>query len=117
MIIGIPDSKDESVYVYTNTEGPRYQVHYFDQVSGAKLKGTGVDVTPFSEANGGDQIRRLNYSLHVGSIFGISSKIVYFIASFIAASLPVTGFYIWWGKRKKKPSKKPRNKMAISTAP
>lgn len=106
MIVGIPDSKNESVYVYTNTEGARYQVHYFDQVSGALLKGTGVDVTRFSEANGGDQIRRLNYSLHVGSIWGIPSKIIYFIASLIAASLPVTGFYVWWGKRKKKSIKK-----------
>lgn len=105
MIVGIPDSKDESVYVYTNTEGPRYQVHYFDQVSGAKLKGTGVDVTRYQDANGGDQVRRLNYSLHVGSIWGIPSKIIYFIASLVAASLPVTGFYVWWGKRKKKTSK------------
>lgn len=111
LIIGIPDSKEEAVYVYTNTEGPRYQVHYFDQVSGALLHGTGTDVTPYSEANGGDQIRRLNYSLHVGSIWGFPSKIIYFLASFVAASLPVTGFYIWWGKKKKKktsPQKKTR---------
>lgn len=111
LIIGIPDSKEEAVYVYTNTEGPRYQVHYFDQVSGALLKGTGTDVTPYSEANGGDQIRRLNYSLHVGSIWGFPSKIIYFLASFVAASLPVTGFYIWWGKKKKKKTS-PRKKMS-----
>ncbi|MFB2119050.1 hypothetical protein [Parapedobacter sp. 2B3] len=33
----------------------------------------------------------------------IATKILYFIASLICASLPITGFYIWWGKRKKRP--------------
>jgi uncharacterized iron-regulated membrane protein len=102
LIISIPDEKEDAIYVYTNTEGPRYQVHYFDQTTGVKLKGTGTDVDRFQDANTGDQLRRLNYSLHVGSIWGLSSKMGWFIASFIAASLPVTGFYIWWGKKRKK---------------
>jgi uncharacterized iron-regulated membrane protein len=114
LIIGIPDEKNESIYVYTNTEGPRYQVHYFDQVSGALLKGTGTDVTPYSKANGGDQLRRLNYSLHVGSIWGLPSKLIYFLASFVAASLPVTGFYIWWGKKKKKKTPPRKKEQAVA---
>jgi len=31
----------------------------------------------------------------------LPGKILAFCASLIAASLPVTGFYIWWGRRKK----------------
>ncbi|MFC3561839.1 PepSY domain-containing protein [Pedobacter jamesrossensis] len=44
----------------------------------------------------------MNYDIHVGSILGLTGKIMAFFASFIAASLPITGFIIWWGKKKKK---------------
>ncbi|GAB3697102.1 PepSY-associated TM helix domain-containing protein [Spirosoma flavus] len=53
-----------------------------------------------------DKIARLNYDVHVGAILGLPGKIIAFMASLIAASLPVTGFYIWWGRKKK--AKKPR---------
>jgi uncharacterized iron-regulated membrane protein len=33
---------------------------------------------------------------------GLPGKILMFFASLIVASLPVTGFYIWWGRRQKK---------------
>jgi len=42
------------------------------------------------------------YSLHVGNYWGIWSKILTFIASLVGASLPITGYYIWWKKRKRK---------------
>jgi len=50
-----------------------------------------------------DKVARSNYDFHTGRIraLGIGSKIIYFLAALMAASLPVTGFLIWWGKRKK----------------
>ena len=48
-----------------------------------------------------DKIMRMNYDIHVGAIWGLPGKILAFLASLFAASLPVTGFYIWWGRRKK----------------
>ncbi|MBV7529854.1 PepSY domain-containing protein [Chitinophaga sp. sic0106] len=114
LILGVPDEKDESVYVYTNTESAHYQIHYFDQFTGKQLKGTGMDVDKFSEANGGDKLRRINYSLHVGSLWGIPSKIIYFLASLIAASLPVTGLIIWWGKKKKQSKPTIRTSKAMA---
>lgn len=45
-----------------------------------------------------------NYSLHVGAIGGLTTKIIYFTASLICASLPITGFYIWLGRKKKQKS-------------
>jgi len=36
-------------------------------------------------------------------VFGIPGKIIMFLAGLIALSLPITGFLIWTGKRKKKP--------------
>jgi uncharacterized iron-regulated membrane protein len=43
----------------------------------------------------------MNYDIHVGAILGFPGKVLAFLASLIAASLPVTGFMIWWGRRKK----------------
>ena len=49
-----------------------------------------------------DKLMRANYDIHTGAIIGIAGKILMFCASLIASSLPVTGFYIWLGRRKKK---------------
>ncbi len=83
----------------------------FDQQS---LKEISIK-TPFSgkyiEANIPDKIRRMNYDIHVGSVLGLTGKIIAFLASLISASLPITGFIIWWGKQKfgkKKPAPKPK---------
>lgn len=71
--------------------------------------------TPFSgkyvEANLPDKIRRMNYDIHVGSVLGLTGKFIAFFASLISASLPITGFIIWWGKQKfgkKAPAAKPK---------
>jgi len=54
------------------------------------------------EASGADKLLRMNYDIHTGAILGITGKILAFFASLIAASLPVTGLYIWVGRKKKK---------------
>lgn len=43
----------------------------------------------------------MNYDLHVGAIAGLTGKIIAFIASLICASLPITGFLVWWLKKRK----------------
>ncbi len=69
-------------------------------------------------SSNGDVVRELRYAdlklsdqfmavakpLHTGEIMGLWSTILYFIVSLIAASLPITGFIIWW-KKGGKPSK------------
>jgi len=35
-----------------------------------------------------------------------------FLASLIVASLPITGFYIWWGRKNKKKSKAIKKKKS-----
>lgn len=44
--------------------------------------------------------------LHTGEIFGLGSKIIYFIVCLIATLLPFTGFVIWFRKRSKKQKKR-----------
>lgn len=55
----------------------------------------------FVDKNNGEKIIGMNYDIHVGAILGLPGKILAFIASLIAASLPVTGFIIWYGRKKK----------------
>lgn len=107
---------DESLDIYlpaTNTDalevainhrpGTYYNSDYyhFDQYTGKELEATGVYAGKFADASIAAKIARMNYDLHVGAVLGLPGKILAFCASLIAASLPVTGFYIWWGKRKK----------------
>lgn len=63
----------------------------------------------------GMRLNDMNYDIHTGQILGMGGKIVAFIASLICASLPVTGFIIWNGKRKKKPKKTRQQRAAILT--
>lgn len=49
----------------------------------------------------GQKWRNSNYDLHTGKTLGYPGMILAFFVSLISASLPVTGFWIWWGRRKK----------------
>ena len=83
---------------------------YFDRYSGKLLK-----YLPDTKKSRGMKLNDLNYDIHVGQILGLTGKIIAFVASLISASLPVTGFIIWLGKRKKK-VKPRRSKPAIGQA-
>lgn len=73
----------------------------FDQQSLKEVKTKSPFAGKYIEANIPDKIRRMNYDIHVGAVLGLPGKIMAFFASLISASLPVTGFLIWWGKKKK----------------
>jgi len=72
---------------------------FFDQYSGEILK-----ENLYTNYSAYDKVSRSNYQLHTGDIpgLGIGIKIIYFLAGLFAASLPITGFLIWWGRNKKK---------------
>jgi uncharacterized iron-regulated membrane protein len=48
-----------------------------------------------------DKIMRMNYDIHTGAIFGLAGKLFAFLISLLIASLPITGFLIWYGRRNK----------------
>lgn len=54
-----------------------------------------------ANATAADKLARMNYDIHVGAVLGLPGKIMAFAASLIAASLPITGFLIWRGRKKK----------------
>jgi uncharacterized iron-regulated membrane protein len=69
----------------------------FDRYSGKLIK-----QLPYTQKSTGMKMNDLNYDIHVGQAMGLVGKILAFLASLICASLPVTGFIVWLGKRKKK---------------
>lgn len=72
----------------------------FDQYSGRLLSNT-----PHQNLNTAEKYSHANYDIHTGSYFGLFGKIIWFIAGLVCTSLPVTGFLVWWGKRKKQGKK------------
>jgi uncharacterized iron-regulated membrane protein len=82
----------------------------FDQYSGRLLHRRNN-----AEKNRGEKLIEMNYDIHVGAIGGLTGKIIAFVVSLICASLPVTGFIIWWGKQQKKaPRKRAAKGMVIA---
>ncbi len=75
--------------------------YHYDQYSGKPMPAQGSWEGKFKDAKLADKIARMNYDMHVGAVLGFAGKLLAFFASLIAASLPVTGFLIWWGRRKK----------------
>jgi uncharacterized iron-regulated membrane protein len=59
----------------------------------------------YKDNNAADTFEATNYDLHTGRLFGIAGKILWSLVSLVSASLPVTGFIIWWKKRKKSPKR------------
>ncbi|SEM73638.1 Uncharacterized iron-regulated membrane protein [bacterium A37T11] len=55
---------------------------------------------PYNSLSTGNQVRRLMLPIHSGRIFGWPTKLLAIIVTLIGASLPITGFNIWLGKRK-----------------
>src|SRR5690606_8020012 len=81
--------------------------------TGKELKGEDLYAKRFEEADFGEKLRKMNYDIHVGTVLGLPGKFLAFFASLIGATLPVTGFLVWLGKkRKKKPAAKPEGKQA-----
>jgi uncharacterized iron-regulated membrane protein len=73
--------------------------HTFDRHTLQRLEFFEVFDKSFEESSVGAKIRRMNYDLHVGSILGLPGKVLAFLASLVGASLPVTGFIIWWNRK------------------
>jgi len=78
----------------------------FDRHTLAEIQRPAHYATAYKDSAAGLKLRRMNYDLHVGQILGLPGKIIAFFACLIGASLPVTGFIIWYnrkfGKKKKK---------------
>ncbi|MGV3631445.1 MAG: PepSY-associated TM helix domain-containing protein [Bacteroidota bacterium] len=102
--IHIPESDSAAIAANANPDAMTYwqtDYRYFDRYTLEEIPvnhmwGRSRDLS------GADKLMRMNYDIHVGSVLGIPGKILAFSASLLIASMPVTGFLIWKGRRKKK---------------
>ena len=90
------------------------QGYIYDQFTLKELPKDKIYGQKFSEDSFGNQLRRMNYDIHIGTVLGLPGKVLAFFASLIGASLPITGFIIWWGKEKKKKGKRKGKKRKLS---
>ncbi|MEH0153344.1 PepSY-associated TM helix domain-containing protein [Limibacter armeniacum] len=93
-----PKDEDDAIEIIAyQAHGTWYNrnVYYYDQYT---LEQFNVEGAKFAEADFADQLSMLNYDIHIGSVLGLSGKVLAFFISLICASLPVTGFLVWWNK-------------------
>jgi uncharacterized iron-regulated membrane protein len=110
-----PSAATEVIEGFVNHRpGTYYDADYYhyDQYTVKELPATGVYAGAFKDAAIEDKIARMNYDIHVGAILGLPGKIMAFFGSLICASLPITGFMIWRGRKKKSKSRQPQPKFA-----
>jgi uncharacterized iron-regulated membrane protein len=85
------------VVIMYPTSGLRKESTFsFNPATGERLDAKRHEQMSFSE-----RFWKSDYELHTGRILGLFGKILVFTVGLIAASLPVTGFLIWWDRRQK----------------
>ncbi len=112
----LPYTGKYRVYIQNKAEVPFVDVHKYetgffasngnDRIKLNRFTGEIVALDDFSEKPLGDKIVASLYPIHVGSFYGMFTRILYFIACAIATTLPITGTIIWINKLRKKKKRK-----------
>jgi uncharacterized iron-regulated membrane protein len=101
--VHIPETPFTSIAANANPDASTYwqtDYRYFDQYNLNELSVT-HQWNRLEDSNFAETLRRMNYDIHVGAILGFPGKLLAFFLSLITASLPVTGFLMWYGRKKK----------------
>lgn len=88
-------SKNEAT-VSLNKNGYRSKS---DNVKFNPKTGKITEIRKFEDNSVRQNLRGLIYSLHVGTWGGPVTKVLYFLAALIGATLPLTGYYLWIKKK------------------
>lgn len=98
-----PETKFSPIAANANLEEGTYwktDYRYFDQNTLNEIEVNHI-FGKIKNSTYSDTLMRMNYDIHTGAILGIGGKIFAFLISLLIASLPITGFYIWYGRNKK----------------
>lgn len=112
--VHIPVTAASPVSANANPDDETYwklDYRYYDQYTLEELPVDHI-YGRYHEASAADKLMRMNYDIHTGAILGLPGKFLVFFASLLCASLPITGFIIWWGRKNKK--KHPKSPPKIS---
>lgn len=63
--------------------------------------GTVTSITTSSQIPASQKMKGYFYSFHTGTWGGIWTKTLYFLAAFLGGILPLSGYYLWYRKRRK----------------
>lgn len=80
---------------------------YFDAHTGQLIK-----KRLYATETAGFKARRMVFPIHTGSLLGWPTKLIALFVALLTATLPVTGFVIWWNKKAKKRQPNRPRKMA-----
>ena len=97
-----PENEKSSIAANVNANACTYwktDYRYFDQYTLKELNVNHI-YGRLKDAGFADILLRMNYDIHVGAIGGLPGKIIVFLIGLLVASLPVTGFLIWWRIKK-----------------
>lgn len=92
--------KEAAVHLNTATLSRNTDKYIFDAETGRITK-----IILFGDQEATTRISAWLYSLHVGNYWGVYSKIFTCLAALIGASLPITGYYMYLSKKKRKARK------------
>ncbi|WP_164112342.1 MULTISPECIES: PepSY-associated TM helix domain-containing protein [Sphingobacterium] len=109
-----PKEKNAAIWVYALDEAGVYVfrlgVTGLKSTEGQKLsvydRYTGLSLAVPAPQRIHEEVENVIWQLHMGQWWGQFGKLSTFLAGIVATSLPITGFLIWWGRRKKKIKKK-----------
>ena len=91
-------------------------VNFYDQKTLKPLPALMQRDQPYAKLSTGEKVYRMNFDIHTGQILGLSTKILAFFACMIGASMPITGFIIWYNRKwGKKTSRRKARKYAGAT--
>lgn len=103
----------EKEYTVTKTKTGFFAPAAGDRVTLDAYTGTAISTEFFSQKPFNEQIAGSIKALHIGTVFGGFSKLLYFLSCLIATSLPVTGTLIWINKLKKKKNRQKKVVYAV----
>lgn len=95
----LKDEDDSYEILVYHREGAYYDqsAYFYDRYTLEPLE---MEGSKFGRSRFADRLSMMNYDIHIGSVLGFPGKLLAFFISLICASLPVTGFLVWWNKRK-----------------
>ena len=105
VMIALPKEPSGVIEVHKNASA-RFNETVFDKVYIDQYSGDILKIDHFGEKTVGEKIASQIKPLHMGTIYGGFSKVLYFIVCLVATSLPITGIFIWINKSNKKPKKR-----------
>ncbi len=114
LFLSLPVAPEESYTAYVGeiASPSRYTLLYVDQYSGEVL-----DSVRWQQLSVMGKLSVIAYPIHVGSIYGIPTKILAVVTCLVIVGMGVTGAAMWWVRRPRKRTGFPRKPSDFRPAP